>query len=469
MQRTTVLLLTMTAAIAGFGLPSNTARAQVTAFTHVNVIPMDRERVLEDHTVIVRDGRVIAMGPTDQTQVPDGAVRIDGRGQYLIPGLAEMHAHIPPPASPRIGLTGAAGRQWVEDALFLYAANGITTIRGMLGHPSHLVLREQVETGSPVGPRIWSSGPSVNGSSVQTPDSASRTPAFQQQAGYDFIKIHPGLSLEAFDALDTAADELGFAFSGHVPAAVGIERALEAQYASIDHLDRYVEWLSGNPNADTQASGFFGANLIDQVDTSRIGEIARRTRAAGVWNTPTQTFMESWASPLSAEQMAQRHPEIQYIPERMRQRWMNWKRRTSGQGPSRAQRDRYIDVRRALLRALQAEGAGLLLGSDAPQVWNVPGFSAHYELKSYVDAGLTPFEALQTGTVNVARFLSVEADAGTIAVGKHADFALLDSNPLENIENTIRPSGVMLRGVWMSRAEIEQRLGEIAARYREGA
>lgn len=468
MQRT-VLLLTMTAAIAPIGLPSNAARAQVTAFTHVNVIPMDRERVLDDQTVVVRDGRVVAMGPTDQTLVPDNATRIDGRGKYLIPGLAEMHAHIPRPASPQIGLTGEAGRQWVEDALFLYAANGITTIRGMLGDPSHLVLREQVETGSLIGPRIWSSGPSVNGNSVQTPDSASRTPTFQQQAGYDFIKIHPGLSLETFDALDAAADEIGFAFSGHVPAAVGIERALQAGYASVDHLDRYVEWLAGNPNAPSQVSGFFGASVIDNVDESRISEIARRTREAGVWNVPTQTLMESWASPLSAQEMAQRRPEIKYVPQPMRQQWMDWKRRTSVLGPSRAQRDRYIEVRRALLRALHAQGAGILLGSDAPQVWNVPGFSAHHELKSYVDAGLTPFQALRTGTVNVARFLSVEADAGTIAVGKHADFVLLDRNPLENIENTTRQSGIMLRGVWMPRAEIEQRLGEIAARYREGA
>ncbi len=469
MQRATVLLLTMTAASAGFGLPSATVHAQVTAFTHVNVIPMDRERVLEDQTVIVQDGLVVAMGPTDLTPVPDGAARIDGRGKYLIPGLAEMHAHIPPPESARLGLTGAAGRQWVEDALLLYAANGITTIRGMLGDPSHLMLREQVEAGSPIGPHIWSSGPSVNGRSVETPDSASRTPAFQQQAGYDFIKIHPGLSLEAFDALDVAADEIGFTFSGHVPAAVGIERAIEAQYASVDHLDRYMEWLAGDPNADAQTSGFFGSSLIDRVDTSRIAEIVRRTREAGVWNTPTQTLMESWASPLSAEEMAQRHPEIQYVPQGMRQQWMDWKRQSSSGEPSQAQRNRFIEVRRALLRALQAEGAGILLGSDAPQVWNVPGFSAHRELASYVAAGLTPFQALQTGTVNVARFFDVESDAGTVAVGKQADFVLLDGNPLEDIENTMRQSGVMLRGVWMPRTEIEERLLEIAARYREGA
>ncbi len=450
-------LLAATFAAAPF---SSSASQQVTAFTNVNVIPMDRERVLEDQTVIVRDGRIAQIGPSRSTRVPDGARLVDGNGRYLIPGLAEMHAHIPPPRIQRFNL----GRQWVEDVLFLYVANGVTTVRGMLGDPSHLRLREQVETGDVVGPRIWTSGPSVNGNSVQTPDSALRTPEFQQDAGYDFIKIHPGLTRETFDSLDAAADRVGIGFSGHVPAAVGIRRALEARYSSIDHLDRYLEYLAGNEHASGQVSGFFGANLVDDIDESRIREIARRTREAGVWNTPTQTLMDSYVTEESPESMARR-PEIRYMPPGMRRSWMDWKRNRSSQGPSQPQRNRFTEIRHRLIRALQDEGAGLLLGSDAPQVWNVPGFSAHRELQSIVAAGLTPYEALITGTRNVATFFGIEDRAGTIAVGKYADLILLEANPLTDITTTTRRAGVMLRGRWMSQQWIQDRLERIAARY----
>ena len=140
--------------------------------------------------------------------MPDGAVKVDGKGKYLMPGLGELHAHIP---------GGKAPDADVERTLFLYVANGVTTIRGMLGHPRHLVYRERVAKGDVLGPRIYTSGPSFNGNTAKTPDAAAAMVIEQQKAGYDLLKIHPGVPRDAFDAMAAKADELKMPFAGHVP------------------------------------------------------------------------------------------------------------------------------------------------------------------------------------------------------------------------------------------------------------
>ena len=200
------------------------------AFVGVNVIPMDRERILENQTVVVEGDRIVRVGPAGEVEVPGGAEVIDSRGRYLIPGLGEMHAHVPP----------QGGRRWMEQVLFLYLSNGITTVRGMLGQPEHLSLRDDVASGKTLGPRIYTSGPSFNGTSIPSADSARRAVAHQKEAGYDFLKIHPGLTREQYDAMVEAASELGMVWAGHVPVDVGLARALETHQATVDHLDQYM-------------------------------------------------------------------------------------------------------------------------------------------------------------------------------------------------------------------------------------
>jgi imidazolonepropionase-like amidohydrolase len=423
-----------------------------TAFVGVTVIPMDRERVLPDQTVVVEDGRIAALGPAATTAVPAGATRIEARGKYLIPGLAEMHAHIPP---------AQQGQDYVERVLLLYVANGVTTIRGMLGQASHLDLRRRVEAGEVLGPRLWTSGPPVNGNNIRTTAAADSAVRATKAAGYDFIKIHPGLTREVFDALDRAADREGIRYAGHVPTLVGVPRALEAGYWSIDHLDSYLDALVA-PGGAPPELGFFGMGLVRRVDETRIPEMARATQAAGVWNVPTQILMENLASEEDPEVMAQR-PEIRYMPPALLEGSIRQKRRLWEDHPSAEDRRRFVETRRKLVKALHDAGAGLLLGSDAPQWWNVPGFSALRELGALVAAGLTPYEALETGTRNVATFFGTQDRAGTIEVGKQADLLLLDANPLEDISNVWRNAGVMIRGRWLSRATLDQRLQQMAA------
>jgi cytosine/adenosine deaminase-related metal-dependent hydrolase len=424
--------------------PPLVAQDNVIAFTNVTVIPMDRERVLRDQTVVVRGERIAEIGPAGRVRVPRGATVVDGSGKYLLPGVGEMHAHIPSPQNPA----------FQERVLFMYLAGGVTTIRGMLGNPQHLELRERAARGEIWSPTIYTSGPSLNGNSAPTPEAARRMVEEQRAAGYDFLKIHPGLSRAAFDTMAHTAQRVGIRFSGHVPAQVGLERALEARYASIDHLDGYVEWLAG-PGA-SGPTGLFGFNFTDQADHSRIAEVVRRTREAGVWVVPTQTLTETMAGEASPEEMAG-WPGMRYLPPQMVEQWTTQVRNFRSQAdPERM--GRYLRLRRELIRQLHAGGVGVLLGSDAPQWMNPPGFSIHRELESYVASGLTPWQALETGTRNVARFFGAEREFGTIEPGKRADLVLLEADPLADIRNFARQAGVMVRGRWLGAGEIRRRL-----------
>ncbi len=426
----------------------------VTAFVDVTVVPMDRERKLTGQTVIVRGDRIVEIGPTGKVKVPEGGVRVDGKGKYLIPGLAEMHAHIP---------GGQATDAVVERTLFLYVAGGITTVRGMLGHPRHLELRARTAKGELLGPTIYTSGPSLNGNTVPDPAAAVRLVAEQKAAGYDLLKIHPGVGREAFDTLAAAAKRAGIPFAGHVPEAVGIDRAIAARYSTIDHLDGYIEgMLRDGATLTAEQSAFFGLNLGEQLDEAKMARLVADTKRAGVWNVPTEVLMENLIVGGTSQELLQR-PEMRYVAPETRNQWAEVKDgMLSETGSSAESARRTIEMRRKLIKALHSAGAGLLLGSDAPQIFNVPGFSTHRELESLVAAGLTPDQALETGTRNVATFFGTTKETGTIERGKRADLILLDADPLADIRNTSRRAGVMVRGKWLPQSEIDERLAAVA-------
>jgi imidazolonepropionase-like amidohydrolase len=423
--------------------PHLAAQGTATAFINVNVLPMDKEALLSNQTVVVTEGKIASIGPSSTAQVPAGAVKIDGQGKYLMPGLGELHAHIP---------GGNAPDADVERTLFLYVANGVTTIRGMLGHPRHLVYRERVAKGEVVGPRIYTSGPSFNGNTAKTPDVAAAMVIEQQKAGYDLLKIHPGVPRDAFDAMAAKADALKLPFAGHVPEAVGLTRALEAKYRSIDHLDGYVEALV--PNAS--ASQTFGVNLVAQADESRLPALVKATRAAGTWQVPTEILLVNWLNDVEPQTMAT-WPEMKYVAPQTLTNWIAQKQGFVAKYPQ-ADRQKLLALRRKIIKALHDGGVPFALGSDAPQTWNVPGFSAHRELGALVAAGLTPYEALKSGTANVGVYFGTQASVGTVAAGKRADLILLEANPLTSIANSSRIAGVMVNGRWLSKADIDSRL-----------
>jgi imidazolonepropionase-like amidohydrolase len=445
---------------AAFLLLATTANAQAPpplAIENVTVLPMDSDRILRDHTVVVEGRRIVAVGPTASTKAPADATRIDGRGKFLLPGLTEMHAHF-------LGPQGLQqyGEAVADRFLFLNVACGVTTVRGMIGGPRDLTVREEVARGARVGPRIFTAGPSVNGNSTPDVRAARRHVTEQRAAGYDLVKIHPGVPLAAFDEVARVAKAEGIPFAGHVPSAVGLKHAMDAGMRTVEHLDGYVEAIQKDGTTLPEQTGFFGSAIADTADESKIATLAGATKAKGVWNTPTQVLIDNVYGGATIDEVAAR-PEMKYVPRAMREQWRTGAGQFRGPGFDPAAGKRFVELRRKLIRALRDAGAGMVLGADAPQVFNVPGFATLRELESMVAAGLTPLEALQSGTRNPAIALGVPDSFGTVAVGRRADLLLLDADPLADIRNVWKRAGVVLAGRWLPASELDAKLAEIAA------
>ena len=420
----------------------------------VKIINVRDGSVAEAMDVLINDGKITAI--SKDIDQPDATV-IEGQGGYLMPGLAEMHAHIPSPQW---------GRDRTDETLFLYLSNGVTTIRGMLGHPEHLKLRAQAENNEILSPRIFTSSPSVNGNSVKTIEEARSKITQFQADGYDFLKIHPGLKLEVFNEIVKTANEVGIGYSGHVPVDVGVRHAITSKYGSIDHVDGFLEGLvPESANVVPDQNGFFGYNFSHLADSSQMDELVAMTKRNKVWVVPTQSLFVRWFSPVAPELIAENDPDFKYMPKSTVAQWVKSKNSLIENPEFTAEKyTLFTEIRQSLIRKLQKDGHGLLLGSDAPQVFNVPGFSIHHELASIIDAGLTPLEAIQSGTINPAAFFGMEGEFGEVIVGASADLILLNQNPLEDIKHLKNPKGVMVRGKWLDREMIDKKLNDIAER-----
>lgn len=420
----------------------------------VNIVEVRSGDILANRQVVIDSGKIKNIAETLKNK-NTYSHHIDGNGKYLMPGLAEMHAHIPAPA---------AGAQRIEEVLFLYLSNGITIIRGMLGDPAHLQLREKSGNGEILSPRIFTSSPSLNGNSIPTPEEASAKVAAYHNAGYDFLKIHPGIKLEVFDQLVRTANEVGIAYAGHVPVDVGIRRALESKYASIDHVDGFLEGLvPESANVKPNENGFFGYNFTDLADTSKIDELVAMAKEKEVWIVPTQSLFTKWFAPTSADEMLAL-PEMKYMQASTLVTWRQRKEQATGEGTTfnSEKWENFDAIRKQLIKKLQDDGHGILLGSDAPQLFNVPGFSIHKEIQDMADAGMTNLEIIQSGTINPAKYFDMESVFGEVKVGLEADLILVEDNPLEDLRALRKITGVFRQGKWLAKAEIDKRLVAIA-------
>lgn len=445
-------LLAAAALLTGVASP---AAAQVTAdgpgtfaFTDVTVLPMDGSAPREGRTVIVQGEAIVEVGAAGQVEIPEGAIVIAGGGRYLMPGLAEMHAHVPPVQD------GWPSDEALNDLLFLYVANGVTTIRGMLGSPYQLELREQLARRERLGPTFYVGAPSINGNSAPTPDAAEAMIRRHTEAGYDLQKIHPGVARETWDHMVDVAREVGLTYAGHVPADVGIEHALSTGISTVDHMDGYLE-ATGSP-----AEGW---------DDARLRELAAMTAETGRYVVPTQYLWANLFGYRSADD-ALSDPEMRYVSPQQRQAWRN---QAQGRQPLPGEQlEAFMDARDRMLRYLAEAGAPLLMGTDSPQLFNVPGFALHRELAAMREAGLDNRTILASGTANVGRYvreeLGLDHAFGTIAPGQRADLVLLEANPLDDLENLTERVGVMVRGRWVSRAEIDRGLAALAAKHAGG-
>ena len=424
---------------------SRAAESKSTAFVDVNVLPMDSERVLAHQTVVVTGDRIVQIGAHTDVKIPADARRIDGAGKFLIPGLGEMHGHNPPLGS---------SQAYIEQVYFLFVANGVTTVRGRLGWPGQLELRDQVKSGVITGPSLYLAGPSFTGNganAVLSPVAAEARVRQQKAEGWDLLKVHPGVKREVYDAMAKTADEVGIRFAGHVPAAVGLVHAIERRQETIDHLDGYIEYLGAEAGP---------------VDPAKLAAIVKLTRDTGTAVVPTMPLWETIIGAAGLEKLLA-YPELRYLPAKEVARWKSvYERRIAEPKFSKARALQIAANRKTVLKALSDGGVTILFGTDAPQEFSVPGFSIHREMQANVAAGLTPYAVLRSATKNVGEYFKAKDTFGLVAPGNRADLVLLEANPLTDIGNIAQRAGVMLRGRWIPESEIQAGLAKIATAQR---
>lgn len=439
---------------AGPPAPSNTI-----AFVHAAVVPMDRERVLRDHTVVVVDGRITAVGPASAVAVPPHATRIEAKGRYLLPALSDMHVHIEGESWEALlsAEAKAASKSLpFEDFLFPYVANGVTTVQVLSGTHELLPVRGQIAEGQLLAPRLilarmidgpdkaW---PPPLSTWVATGEEARQATLQAKADGYDKMKVYSFLNKESYDAIIATAKAQHMDVIGHVPYALSVEYVVDAGQKMIAHTEEVAKHAHGDYSAQ------------------RISYFAGRIADGGVWLTPTLVTTRRILEEFSDPKGLFSRPEAAYARHPMqRDIWSfisNMHQGIPVQHRTRL-KDDFEKFQRPFTKVFHDKGGQLMTGTDSLLPRLVPGFALHQELHEMVAVGLTPFEALRTSTTIPYEYLGESRDAGTIAVGKKSDLLLVEANPLEDISAAAKIAGVLMRGRWIGKAEIDRRMGKIA-------
>jgi imidazolonepropionase-like amidohydrolase len=419
----------------------------VTVFTGVSVIPMDRDTVLANRTVLVRDGKIAAIGSAARVAVPRDAHRIDGRGKYLIPGLCDMHVHL--------RYLSQAGDNPAMLTLFL--ANGVTTVLNLLGLPEHQELRDSIATGAVLAPVVYTSGFYVNAPYVNTPAQVDSAVTAQKEAGVDFIKMHGDLPAEAYHQLMVSAHREGLRVIGHAPRNLGFEVLVREHQDVIAHAEEFIYAYFLFHRAPPTA--------LAEID-SMIHYAAGKMAGNGIWLMPTLTCYKNIADEIENLDSVMARPDLRYVPAGIAADWQpahNPYLKPPFTKQNIAQvRGSYFVLER-LVKIFAAEGVKMVAGTDTPVSATPPGFALHDELANLVAAGLTPYQALRLATANAAEFVGASDRFGTVAVGRRADLVLLGANPLADIHATRKIAGVMVRGHWLPADQIAATLERVAA------
>src|SRR5882724_3916524 len=434
---------------------------------HVTVVDVRTGTLQPDQTVIIEGNHIAFARPNKSVKFSRRAQLVSGRNLFLIPGLWDMHVHL---------MFG----DWFPDAqeilLPLFVAAGVTGVRDM-GSELDIVQewRNKIEAGRLIGPRIRTSGPMLDGPkprfpssvAIATPDDARRAVADLKRSGADFIKLQSLVPRDAVFAIADEAKKQEIAFEGHVPDSVRASEMSEAGMKSFEHLIGIFEGSS--PAEDDFLKGNKSeGRFLATYDSARAAGLAAILAKNQTWQCPTLVW-ERGGNLIDVSDFS-KGMRVKYVPASWRTK--TWKRFTDeitrGYGTDDlATRRKFIEKELEVVGMLHKAGVQFLAGTDTPAGVHIfPGFSLHEELQRFVAAGFTPLEALQTATLNPARFLGMEDHLGTVEKGKLADLVLLSANPLEDIANTQKVAGVVSNGHYFSRANLDKMLTRVEATAR---
>jgi imidazolonepropionase-like amidohydrolase len=451
------------------------------SLTHVTVIDATGTPAQPDMTVIISGGRITALGPAAKIAVPAGSHVVDATGKFLIPGLWDMHIHIDDGefyAGNRLYATYPSQRD--KEAVFpLLIANGITGVRDMSGGLEQIQQwRTRISLGDELGPRMFTPGPMVDGKfpawpgvlRVESEAEARDAVRSLVRRGADFIKVYDSISPADYFALADEAKRLGMTFAGHVPGQLSSAQASDAGQKSLEHMynlpldcstreDEFRKEIAAkydDPKAELPQLSSGNADVIASFSGQKCAALFDRFKRNGTWLCPT--LHNSWRHAHNADSALTTDTRARFYPPAFRQFWAGKAGDARRRTPAFvAGWNRYYTSVRAMIADLRRAGVGLLAGSDAgANEYSVPGFSLHDELVELVDAGLTPMEALQTATLNPARYLGITDALGTVELGKIADLVLLEANPLEDIRNTQKIAAVVVNGSILGKPELQQ-------------
>ncbi len=426
---------------------------QIFAIRNVNIIPMtDAGNIIKSATVIIKNDKIEAINGL----IPAGAIAIDGSGKWLMPGLIDMHVHMPTdggPMGPKLPTQGATLFFETQDYMTLYNANGVTTIFDLNSKPLHFAQRNEIGKGQVIGPRIALAalldGGKGQGRRVNTPEEGRNAVKFSKAEGYEFIKPYSDLNAETFWAILDEAQKQGMKTIGHIPDKTfkgKLQEAFVPNFGMVAHAEELAKHCVDYSEKEAE---LFAKLLKDN----------------GTWLTPTLTTMEWILLQSRSLDYVKNSPNLQYNHPLFQSKWLTANGYNKNASPENiALFENYVKFHRLLIKACKAAEVPMVVGTDAGTSGVVPGFSLHDELELLVAAGMSAQEVLYSATKLPATWLGIESLVGTVEVGKKADLILLDANPLDNIKNSRKIAGVFVNGNWLNKSKIKADLDDLSKR-----